>query len=562
MAFPSGLVELIETFSQHGVNQAVICPGSRNAPIMLAISRHAAIQSFSISDERSAGFFALGLALKSHKPVILCCTSGSAALNMAPAIAEAYFQEVPLIILTADRPQEWIGQWDGQTIYQERIFGAHAKQYFSYSTRSHESSDELWHRNRIANDAFWSAFSVPQGPVQINIPIQEPFYPEKGAALAQAKPIRKIQRWSAKKSLDINIKTFIQRNVSASNKILITVGQMALNKQIQDLMDELMKKGIPVLADSIANLSEVALDSHDLILANSQNWEILQPDLHIHLGKSFVTKRIKQFLRANSEKQEWQINPHAQALVADPFKGLQHLIEVDKIDFLKELVQLNIPNQQQSYFQAWKNADEMVSTQQVQSTSGWNELHIFQQIAPFLPKSKAEIHVANSLSVRYLNWIKFVPKGIEVFANRGTSGIDGCLSTALGAAQSNSNLVISIIGDVAFHYDKNAFWNSYLPNNWRIILMNNRGGGIFRNLDGAKDLPELEEFMETQQVFHAENVAKDAGINYISVKNENELVHALKNFFQESDRAKLMEIETNSSINAAALAQYMALFKG
>lgn len=316
------------------------------------------------------------------------------------------------------------------------------------------------------------------------------------------------------------------------------------------------------MADSIANLSEVALDSHDLILANSQNWEILQPDLHIHLGKSFVTKRIKQFLRANSEKQEWQINPHAQALVADPFKGLQHLIEVDKIDFLKELVQLNIPNQQQSYFQAWKNADEMVSTQQVQSTSGWNELHIFQQIAPFLPKSKAEIHVANSLSVRYLNWIKFVPKGIEVFANRGTSGIDGCLSTALGAAQSNSNLVISIIGDVAFHYDKNAFWNSYLPNNWRIILMNNRGGGIFRNLDGAKDLPELEEFMETQQVFHAENVAKDAGINYISVKNENELVHALKNFFQESDRAKLMEIETNSSINAAALAQYMALFKG
>ncbi|CAM4130856.1 2-succinyl-5-enolpyruvyl-6-hydroxy-3-cyclohexene-1-carboxylic-acid synthase [Cytophagaceae bacterium 50C-KIRBA] len=562
MAFPAGLVELIETLSQHGVDQAVICPGSRNAPIMLAISRNAAIESFSISDERSAGFFALGLALHSKKPVILCCTSGSAALNLAPAIAEAYFQEVPLIVLTADRPQEWIGQWDGQTIYQERIFGAHAKQYFSYSTKSNESSDEVWHRNRIANDAFWSAVSAPQGPVQINIPIQEPFYPEKGAALPVAKPIRKIQKWIAPKSLDIATKTFIQRQISVSNKIVITVGQFPKNAAIQSAIAALMKKGIPVLADSIANLSRIAFDSHDLILANTQTWEGLQPDLHIHLGKSFVSKRIKQFLRSNTEKQEWQVNPHPQALIADPFKGLQHVLEIDEEAFLKELVQLNISEKQKDYFQAWKKADEIIAAIRAKGINDWNELGIYQKIAQALPQSNAEIHVANSLSVRYLNWMNFVPKGIEVFANRGTSGIDGCLSTAIGAAQSNPNLVISILGDVAFHYDKNALWNSYIPNNVRIIVMNNQGGGIFRNLDGAKDLPELEAFMETQQVFHAENTAKDAGINYISVKHTNELLHALSHFFQDSDKAQLIEIESNSSINAAALAQYMALFKG
>ncbi|MFL0161917.1 2-succinyl-5-enolpyruvyl-6-hydroxy-3-cyclohexene-1-carboxylic-acid synthase [Aquirufa salirivi] len=561
MAFPSGLVELIETLSQHGVEQAVICPGSRNAPIMLAISRNLAIQSFSISDERSAGFFALGLALHSKKPVILCCTSGSAALNMAPAIAEAYFQEIPLIVLTADRPAEWIGQWDGQTIYQERIFGANAKQYFSYSTQDHESPDEIWYRNRIANDAFWSAFSAPQGPVQINIPIKEPFYPEKGAALPIAKPIRKIQKWIAPKSLDIATKTYIQRQISISSKIVVTVGQFQQNPAIQSAIADLMKKGIPVIADSIANLSGIAFDSHDLILANTKTWECLQPDLHIHLGKSFVTKRIKQFLRSNDKKQEWQINPYPQTLFSDPFKGLQHVFEFDEVDFLNELVLLNFSEKQQAYFQAWKKADEIVSTKRSTSMNEWNELGIFQNIAQALPSSNAEIHVANSLSVRYLNWVNFVPKGIEVLANRGTSGIDGCLSTALGAAQGNPNLVISIIGDVAFHYDKNALWNAYIPNNLRIFVMNNQGGGIFRNLDGAKDLPELERFMETQQVFHAENTAKDAGINYISVKNKHELLHALSYFFLESEKAQLMEIESNSSINAAALAEYMTLFK-
>ncbi|MDF0693651.1 2-succinyl-5-enolpyruvyl-6-hydroxy-3-cyclohexene-1-carboxylic-acid synthase [Aquirufa ecclesiirivi] len=562
MAFPSGLVELIETLSQHGVEQAVICPGSRNAPIMLAISRNSAMQSFSISDERSAGFFALGLALHSKKPVILCCTSGSAALNMAPAMAEAYFQEVPLIVLTADRPQEWIGQWDGQTIYQERIFGAHAKQYFSYSTQANESPDEIWYRNRIANDAFWSAFSSPQGPVQINIPIQEPFYPEKGAALPIAKPSRKIQKWIAPKSLDIATKTFIQRQISISSKIVVSVGQFQQNPAIQSAVAALMKKGIPVLADSIANLSGIAFDSHDLILANTNMWESLQPDLHIHLGKSFVTKRIKQFLRSNDHKQEWQINSHPHDLISDPFKGVQHIFEIDEVDFLNELVLLNFSEKQQTYFQAWKKADEVVSTKRSTSINEWNELGIFQKIAQNLPPYNAEIHVANSLAVRYLNWVHFVPKGLEVLANRGTSGIDGCLSTAVGAAQGNPNLVISIIGDVAFHYDKNALWNSYVPNNLRIILMNNQGGGIFRNLEGAKDLPELEGFMETQQVFHAENTAKDAGINYIHVKNNNELLHALRHFFQESEKAQLMEIESNSSINAAALAEYIALFKG
>lgn len=562
MAFPDGLVELIETLCQHGVEQAVICPGSRNAPIMLAISRNSAIQSFSISDERSAGFFALGLAIHSKKPVILCCTSGSAALNMAPAIAEAYFQEVPLIVLTADRPQEWIGQWDGQTIYQERIFGAHAKQYFSYSTKAEASPDEIWHRNRIANDAFWSAFSAPQGPVHINIPIKEPFYPEKGADLPVAKPSRKIQKWISPKSLDISTKTFIQRQISVSAKIIITVGQFPKNTALQTAIAVLMKKGVPVLADSIANLSGVAFESHDLILANTQIWEALQPDLHIHVGKSFVTKRIKQFLRSNENKQEWQVNPYPQALFSDPFKGLQHQLEIDEIDFLNELSLLNFSEKQQAYFQTWKRADEIVASKRSNNINEWNELGIFQKIAQKIPQANAEVHVANSLSIRYLNWVKLVRNGIEVFSNRGTSGIDGCLSTAVGAAQGNPNLVISIIGDVAFHYDKNALWNAYVPKNLRIIVMNNQGGGIFRNLDGAKDLPELEEFMETQQVLYAENTAKDAEINYFRVKNNHELLQALGSFFQESEKAQLMEIESNSSMNALALANYMALFKG
>lgn len=533
MAFPKGIIELVDSLYQQGVNEAVICPGSRNAPLMIALTRHGGFTCYSISDERSAGFFGLGIALKTGRPVILCCTSGSAGVNFAPAVVEAFFQEVPLIILTADRPKEWIGQWDGQTIYQENLYGNHSKAFFDFETDDYS----------LANS---TALAEPRGPVQINVPIREPFYPEPGfilensSAIFQNENLTKIKDQSSKIDL-----SYFNRKIASAQKILVTVGQMEDNS----IFETLSAYGIPVIGDSTSNCgSNIA---HDLILADETAWPDLQPDLHIHFGKSFVSKRIKQFLRSNKPKQSWLIHPNPIGR-PDPFLCLSHIVNTNASSFIEGA------EWKQKNWNVWNSTKIATLQADYFAQANWTEIHLYNQIIEAIEQESAEVHVANSLAVRYINWTLAKLKTTEVFANRGTSGIDGCLSTAVGAAQKTDKLCISIIGDVAFQYDRNALWNKYLPANLRIIVFNNGGGGIFRNLDGAKDLPELTEFMETEQGFTAENTAKDAKISYYSASKNSDL--KLDAFFKNKSPA-LLEIHTNSVENAEELKKYMALFK-
>jgi 2-succinyl-5-enolpyruvyl-6-hydroxy-3-cyclohexene-1-carboxylate synthase len=558
MTFPNGLVDLVEILALLGVEDAVICPGSRNAPIMLALARNPKIKCYSISDERSAAFFALGLTLKSKKPTIVCCTSGSAGLNFAPAVVEAFFQEIPLIILTADRPKEWIGQWDGQTIYQENLYGKHVKGFWDFDTHNKRSDTEI---SSQITSIFKTSIEEPKGPVHINIPISEPFYPEINEDLPRSY-LTQVE-WNRTQKiglLDEEIK-FIQKHVTLSNKILVTVGQIEKNSEFSNLIKKLVKIGIPIIGDATANLPNECVLYHDLILVNEELWPELKPDLHIHFGKSFVTKRIKQFLRSNPPAHSWLIHPNP-IEKPDPFQCLTKIFHLEATEFLNEFQSIKW-NNSRIYFNKWINEKLIVGEKQrvFFKSSSWTEIHIFNYLTQKINQCSSDLHIANSLSVRYLNWTKEQIDQPEIFSNRGTSGIDGCLSTAVGASQINQQLTISIIGDVAFHYDKNALWNKFITDNLHIIIFNNQGGGIFRNLAGAKNLPELKEFMETQQTFTAENTAKDAQINYYAVKNWNELNQILPQFLSLQNKAGILEIFTISELNAEELKKYMDLFR-
>jgi len=564
MAFPHGLTDLVEIFDLHGINQAVICPGSRNAPIMLALTRNKHFTCYSISDERSAAFFGLGLALQSKKTVVLCCTSGSAGLNMAPAIAEAYFQEIPLIVLTADRPKEWIEQWDGQTIFQANLFGAHVKKYFEFPTQMNLEKDFAWYQNRIANEAAIISQKAPKGPVHINIPISEPFYPGKEEELPIAENTKIMQSLESKPAVTKEIKELIQQSLSQNPHVILTIGQLDPDPEIQDLLIQMNRLGISIVGDATANLPESVQLNHDLILANEHIWRDLEADLIIHIGKSFVSKRIKQFIRRFPASQQWWINSSDAQSIKDPFQNLSHLLQIQTADFLRAWIQeaKHMPIST-AYSNQWIEADQRVKNSQKTffEEGNWTEIHILNGLFKRLKDYSGDLHVANSLAVRYINWTAESLSHLRIFANRGTSGIDGCLSTAVGAAQGTDQLVISLIGDVAFQYDRNALWNNYLPANLRILVLNNQGGGIFRNLEGAKDLAELETYMETEQRFTAKNTCLDAGITYFNAKNENELAEILITFFEKSHRAQLLEIETDSLQNAETLKAYMSLFK-
>jgi 2-succinyl-5-enolpyruvyl-6-hydroxy-3-cyclohexene-1-carboxylate synthase len=503
---------------------------------MLALVRHGGFRCYSIADERSAGFFGLGLALKSKKPVIICCTSGSAGLNFAPAVVEAFFQEVPLIVLTADRPAEWIGQWDGQTIYQNHLYGKHVKHFESF---------EAFKPQQLVQQAL----NFPQGPVHMNIPIPEPFYPGKGEELpvrtspVASQPVSQVFDWD-KSTLD----------EISHQKCLITVGQRPMNEAENILFEQLALKGIPVLGDATANLPAACELHHDLLLANESLWPDLQPDFHIHFGKSFVSKRIKQMMRRFKPAKSYLVHPNPIER-PDPFQSLTDVIHVDAFAVLEELVTLDIPANPS--FRAWNPTIQQAFFEK----QAWNELHVYQTLIQHISKTDAEIHVGNSLAIRYINWTAAKLHGTEVFSNRGTSGIDGSLSTAVGACQSTEKLSIALLGDVSFQYDRNALWNNYLGSNLRIIVMNNAGGAIFQILEGAKDLAELSEFMVTKQNQTAENSAKDAGLTYHKAHNFKDLDAILSDFFTPSATGKVLEIFTDATENTAALQAYLALFK-
>jgi 2-succinyl-5-enolpyruvyl-6-hydroxy-3-cyclohexene-1-carboxylate synthase len=557
MGFPAGIVELVDILSQMGIEEAVICPGSRNAPLMLALARHPKIHCYSISDERSAGFFGLGLVLASKKPVILCCTSGSAGLNFAPAVVEAFFQELPLLVFTADRPAEWIGQWDGQTIYQKELYGKHVKQFIDFPTDSLQMPE--YYLN-IGMGAYKQACAEPQGPIHVNIPISEPFYPSQGESLPLSSlpilsenDLMRLDKDTHVKPIDLS--TYFDTKKAKS--ILITVGQRPFNELENHCFSQLALLGIPVIGDATANLPMTCQCDHDLVLANEELWPALKPDLHIHFGKSFVSKRIKQFLRRAKPAKSFLIHPNPIGR-PDPFQSLTDVIQMDTLQFLQECTW---PGQ---HTNPWKPLAQKVAS--VQATffkqSNFTELHIYHDLINQIENMEgAEVHIANSLAIRYVNWTAAHFSQTEVFSNRGTSGIDGCLSTAVGASQKTSKICISILGDVAFQYDKNALWNQYVPKNLRIIVFNNGGGGIFRNLEGAKELPELNEFMETQQNFTAKNTCLDAGLDYHSAKNFEEWNVISEQFFKPNQKGALVEIFTNSIKNADELKKYMDLFR-
>ena len=440
-------------------------------------------------------------------------------------------------MLTADRPAEWIGQWDGQTIYQENLFGKHVKHAEVFSPFQASQLVEV-------------AMAFPQGPVHMNVPIAEPFYPTRGEVLPQ---IREAQPVQTKNNPAFDTDFQVKPNA----KLLITVGQRPFDQAENDLFAALAAQGIPVIGDATANLPVSCQLYHDLMLADETLWPSLQPEFHIHFGKSFVSKRIKQFLRTYKPHESWLVHPNPIGQ-PDPFQCLTRVVHAETMSVLNALVQQSLLGVKG--FQDAKNRVEGQIEHYFRQES-WTELSIYNALIQRIEPLAVEVHVANSLAIRYINWTQAQFAKTEVFSNRGTSGIDGCLSTAIGASQQSDHLVISIIGDVAFQYDRNALWNSYVGNNVRIIIFNNAGGGIFSILDGAKDLPELDEFMVTNQPFQAKNTALDAGIDYYEAKDFNELNEQMGQFFEPSSRAKMLEILTDSEQNTTALQAFMQLFK-
>ncbi|MGB3463672.1 MAG: 2-succinyl-5-enolpyruvyl-6-hydroxy-3-cyclohexene-1-carboxylic-acid synthase [Cyclobacteriaceae bacterium] len=554
------LHDISELCALKGIEYALLSPGSRCAPLTISFARNPAINKFTFSDERSAAFHAVGIAGETGKPVVLVCTSGSAAYNYAPAVAEAFYQHIPLIIFTADRPGEWVGQQDGQTIQQRDIYGNHVKKSYELPG-DYVSEDADWFVNRIVNEAVNLSETHPKGPVHINVPLREPFYPEPDESLQFSENIRVIKTYSAASGVEME---FYSKKLADYSKVLVVPGQSLHDTELIEALSKFREKTrCTIISDIIANQHQTddVIRHHDLFIDHAKGLpESFMPELLITFGNSLISKNLKLYLRSCQPKEHWHIQPYTTPL-ADTLKNTTELILTHPKSFLQQISLDSVISddfnlqKKQNYQHAWSIIDNKVGAyldKELQKDQ-FNELTAVGNCMTFLP-DQSVLHLANSMAVRYANFIGLKgKKGISVKANRGTSGIDGSNSTAFGNALVTDKIVTLITGDLAFFYDRNAFWNNYKAANLRIILLNNFGGGIFRMIKGPAHLNELEEFFVTKQQQTATHLAAEYGFQYSIVNNKSELNRNLPLFFRRSDSPKILEIRTDSKQSASYL---------
>lgn len=553
------IFNIAEICHQLSVSDAVLSPGSRNAPLIVSFNRHPKITPYVINDERSAAFIALGMAQKTKLPVVLAATSGSAAYNYAPAVAEAYFQQIPLIIFTADRPPEWIDQRDGQTIYQQNIFGDHVKKFFQCPVDI-ENNDAAWHLERIISDAINLAEDGAKGPVHINIPFRDPFYPNQKAE-QNYNSAKTILKSKSKRQLSTTDLADLMNEWSSLKNRLIVVGQNNLSTELLPVLGILKaKKHVPVIGDIISNAHPIPelIKSHDVFIdsLDEKSLKSLKPDLLITFGKSVLSKGLKTYLRNHKPEAHWHIQEDG--MVADTFQSLTRIIPIAPKEFLTSLNEMALKSHFE-YSQKWLKYQNISRNfvDEFLSKEIFNEFSALGTILSNLPL-KCDIHLSNSMAVRYASIIglSHTNRKIEIFCNRGTSGIDGSTSTALGSALKAKSETLLITGDMAFFYDRNAFWHHHIPKNFHIIVLNNHGGGIFDLIEGPNKLPEKEEFFITKQKLKANNLAKEFGLKYYHCDSTDGLSECLNDFWVQDGKTKILEIESSIDTNTKVFKEF------
>ncbi|MBL0012361.1 MAG: 2-succinyl-5-enolpyruvyl-6-hydroxy-3-cyclohexene-1-carboxylic-acid synthase [Flavobacterium sp.] len=537
---------IIQICLAKGVEHIVISPGSRNAPLTIGFTNNPKFKCYSIADERCAGFFALGIAQQIGKPVAVVCTSGSALLNYYPAFAEAFYSQIPLIVISADRPLNKIDIGDGQTIRQVNVFQNHSL----YNANLTEG--ETPENDHKINEAITTA-RTQKGPTHINAPFEEPLYLTTKKSIVDP-----TLSGFAKVFKRISIEDIIAcTNIwNSAKRKLILIGVNGPNEIEEEIIHAVVNDpSIVVMTEVTSNVSHPTFLNHiDAIITpfKEKDFIAFQPEILITLGGMVVSKRIKSMLRTYRPEHHWHIDP---LRAYNTYGALAHHFEATPNDFFRQVLPFT-KIVKSDYAQKAMNIQEArkIKHQLYLDKIVFSDLKAFELIIPRLPQH-SHLQISNSAAIRYAQLFDIDPT-IAVFCNRGTSGIDGSTSTAIGAAVASSVPTTFITGDIGFLYDSNALWNQYIPKNFKIILINNGGGGIFRILPGHEETPLFNKYFETSHCLTAEHLAKMFGLDYTIASSTESLVDGLQKLYDQNEKPAILEVFTPTKQNEKILLQY------
>ena len=537
----------------NGIDHIVISPGSRNAALTIGFTGTTSFTNFSIVDERCAAFFALGLAQQLQRPVALVCTSGSALLNYYPAIAEAYYSDIPLVVLSADRPAHLLEIGDGQTIKQENVFANH----ILYSGACTEGEEFQKYNEDQIHTALSIAISQ-SGPVHLNLPFSEPLYdivttpsvfPENHPTVV------------TKHTDNQELISEIASHWNSSSKKMILTGVLPPNSLEANIISQLAEdSSLVVLTETTSNVHHPNFfPAIDQLIAPLEisDFRALQPEVLITFGGMVVSKKIKKFLREYPPKVHYHIDAKK---AFDTYFCLTKHVRCSPNHFFKEFLSLT-QKTISTYQQNWLGIKHLrlQKHELYLKEIPFSDFLVFSQLFKALPNN-IQLQLSNSSTIRYGQLFEMNPSH-AIFCNRGTSGIDGSTSTAIGAAHVCKTPTVFITGDLSFFYDSNALWNQYITSNFKIIIINNSGGGIFRILPDAKQVPSFDTFFETKHQLTASQLSDMHGFDYQSANDMSSLKAQLAVFFENSNSPKVLEIFTPSHINDSVLLSYFDYIK-
>jgi 2-succinyl-5-enolpyruvyl-6-hydroxy-3-cyclohexene-1-carboxylate synthase len=543
--------DLAEICRLKGIRQVVISPGSRSAPLIQSFYRVFGDDCISIVDERSAAYFALGIAEYTRNPVVLICTSGTAVLNYGPALAEAFYQHVPLLAVTADRPREIIDQQDNQTLNQRGIYRNFIKGGFDLP-QVIISADDLWYSHRLINEALDLTRTPNAGPVQINVPLTEPLYDELPPP---SSPIRIISQ--ATPEIELRLSGEILQEWKQAKKIMIIHGQDHPGSLVMPHLQSLSEDNrVIVIAENIANIpGEKIIRNSNLVLSRNRKTSPEYPDLILHSGGQVVSKALTGYLRKAVNIKCWRLGNDP--TIIDTFKLATRRIPLPAHAIYKALSVENVPPAEPSYRDSWLKMGQATSNQALKVIQDlpFSDLKVFSHVCMSL-RPEMIIVAGNSSVIRY---VQLFDDGFQrdCFGNRGVSGIDGSLSSAAGIAFVSGKLTLVMLGDLGFLYDSNGLWNRELPPNLRILVINNGGGGIFHILKGPSEQPAFKKFIEAKHTVDLQKLSAAYGLGYFYADDENSLGAQWDTFLTDSGRAAVFEVKTDPVLSASLFRELM-----
>ena len=558
------VADLVYVLEKLGVQRIMLSPGSRSAPLVIALERSEGIECMTITDERCAAFFALGVALARDEAVGMVCTSGSAPLNYSPALAEAFYQHVPLIALTADRPNEWIDQGENQSINQTGIYSNFIKASFQLPVEVHTQADR-WYSSRMVSQAINTSQRAPKGPVHINIPLREPLYdlsPYDNSTLPKV-----IEEIYPTASIDATTMVSDEELASLQGKrISIILGSHSPSNTLKSIIEEIAtRQDVLVTHETLANVtctSGIALVDPLIEYIHENKAYHLLPDLVITMGNAVVSKKLK-FLFKQQNIEHWHITPSP--MYWDRFQSLTKVIVAKPSDFLhfldNNLPESNSYSEGKSICHSIEKQCLALRDNTINQVDDSVDYRVYQVLSKHI-QPKTNIFWGNSTPVRYAGL--FVWNNQHHYGNRGVSGIDGQVSTAVGFASQTDELCLCVTGDLAMLYDSNALWQINMPANFRLLVIDNGGGNIFNIIPGPDKHPSVNHRFTSPHNVAIHQLLQALGVESREGRanqDTSSLNADMEWLLDSSKNARGLVVHTDGEQSAAVLKQYFAEVK-